>query len=46
VGGTTIKLASLSSCIKVVANDNNSQKMSFLLNNAKVYEVDSLIELN
>lgn len=45
VGGTSIKLASLSSCIKVVALESNSQKLKFLINNAKIYEMDRLIEI-
>lgn len=39
VGGTSIKLSSVSSCVRVIANDYNKKKMSCLLNNAKVYEV-------
>lgn len=37
VGGTSIKLANVNSCVKVIANDYNKKKTSFLLNNAKVY---------
>jgi tRNA G37 N-methylase Trm5 len=39
VGGTTIKLANVNSCVKLIANDFNEKKISCLLNNAKVYEV-------
>jgi tRNA G37 N-methylase Trm5 len=46
VGGTAIKLASINSCAKVIANDYNGKKTKILLNNAKVYEVDGSIELN
>lgn len=45
VGATAIKFASLNSCAKVVANDRNPQKLKFLQNNAKIYEVDRRIEL-
>ncbi len=46
VGSTSIKLANANSCVKLIANDISSQKLSFLLNNAKVYEVDKNIELS
>ncbi len=45
MGGNAIKLANVNSCVKVIANEENKKKMGFLLNNAKVYEVDSHIEL-
>jgi hypothetical protein len=45
VGATAIKFATLHSCAKVVANDHNAQKLSFLQNNAKIYEVDRRIQL-
>lgn len=46
IGGASLKFASLYSCVKMIANDNNGQKLSLLINNAKVYEVDSAIELS
>jgi 16S rRNA C967 or C1407 C5-methylase (RsmB/RsmF family) len=39
-------LASINSTAKIIANDYNGKKTKILLNNAKVYEVDSNIELN
>jgi trimethylguanosine synthase len=46
VGGNTIKLANINSCVKVIANEESEEKMRFLLNNSKVYEVDSNVELS
>jgi 16S rRNA C967 or C1407 C5-methylase (RsmB/RsmF family) len=46
IGGTTLKLASLYSCVKTIANDKDAKKLNLLLNNAKVYEVDSNIEIS
>jgi trimethylguanosine synthase len=43
VGGNAIKLANINSCVKVIANEENKEKMGILLNNAKVYEVDANI---
>jgi tRNA G37 N-methylase Trm5 len=37
VGGNTIKLANINSCVKVIANEESEEKMRFLLNNTKVY---------
>jgi tRNA G26 N,N-dimethylase Trm1 len=45
-GGPAIKLANVNSCIKVIANDWSGSKLSCLLNNAKVYEVESNIEIS
>jgi tRNA G26 N,N-dimethylase Trm1 len=45
-GGTAIKLANVNSCIKLIANDWNSSKLSCLLNNAKVYEAECNIEIS
>jgi tRNA G37 N-methylase Trm5 len=39
-GGTAIKLAGVSSCSKVISNDWNGSRLTCLLNNAKVYEVE------
>lgn len=46
IGGITIKLADINSISKVIANDHNKKKVEFLLNNLKVYEVDSKVELS
>ena len=46
IGGASLKFAGLSSCVKTISNDNSGQKLSLLINNAKVYEVDSTIELS
>lgn len=46
VGGTAIKLANVSSCVKMVANDFNGKKLGCLLNNAKVYEVECNVEIS
>lgn len=46
MGGTAIKLASMNSNAKVIANDYNGKRAKILLKNAKVYEVDGSIELN
>jgi 16S rRNA G966 N2-methylase RsmD len=45
MGSVSIKLASHHSC-KIIANESDKQKLSFLFNNAKIYEVDSCIELS
>jgi 16S rRNA C967 or C1407 C5-methylase (RsmB/RsmF family) len=46
VGSLTIKLASINTCAKVIANEKDKEKLSFLLNNATIYEVDSFLELS
>jgi hypothetical protein len=45
-GGTAIKLANVNSCVKLVANDWSSGKLTCLLNNAKVYEVEGNVEIS
>lgn len=46
VGGMAIKLANVNSCVKLIANDFNGKKLSCLLNNAKVYEVECNVEIS
>jgi 16S rRNA G966 N2-methylase RsmD len=46
MGSVSIRLANLNSCAKVVANESDKEKLSFLLNNAKIYEIDSFLELS
>ena len=46
IGSATLKLAAVYSCVKIIANDYNGSRLSLLLNNAKVYEVDSSIEIS
>lgn len=46
MGSLTIKLASINTCAKVIANEKDKEKLSFLLNNATIYEVDSFLELS
>ena len=46
VGSLTIKMACINSCSKVIANEIDKEKLSFLLNNATIYEVDCFLELS
>lgn len=46
VGSISIKMANLNSCAKVIANETDKEKLAFLLNNAKIYEVDNFFELS
>ena len=39
-------MANLNSCEKVIANETDKEKLSFLLNNANIYEVDNFLELS
>lgn len=36
----------MTSCVKIIANDYNGKKLSLLLHNAKVYEVEENIEIS
>jgi len=46
MGSVSIRLANLNSCAKVIANEVDKEKLSFLLENAKIYEIDSFLELS
>ena len=46
VGGTTVRLAHSSSCSQVIANDFNRNKLKCLINNARVYDIESRVEIS
>lgn len=43
VGGVAIKMAGINSCVRVIANEASREKLSFLLNNAAIYEVEQYL---
>ena len=46
VGGTTVRLAHSSSCNQVIANDFSRNKLKCLINNARVYDIESMVEIS
>ena len=46
VGGTTVRLGHINSCVKLIANDFDKKKLACLVNNAKVYDIDCLLQIS
>ena len=46
VGGTTVRLAHSACCTQIIANDFSRNKLKCLINNARVYDIDSVVEIS